>query len=225
MPQRCSICAHPQQTDIERAMVGREPFRQIAQRYGTSGATLIRHRDNCMAPPLESQQVVVDAVRERTVRGELEHLFSRVHKLFDACDAWLRDPNDQGRYELGPRAEEVKVVYVEWTDAGDRQIPVRKSDTLARLLEKIEGTGLEVERLESKHADPRQLVLNTAAQLTKQIELLAKLTGELNETPEINVLVSPQWLELRTLLLATLQQHPAALEAVHRAFAALPQAE
>jgi hypothetical protein len=46
------------------------------------------------------------------------------------------------------------------------------------------------------------------------LELLAKLLGELDERPVVNVLVSPQWVELRTLIVGALDAHPEALGAV-----------
>jgi hypothetical protein len=46
------------------------------------------------------------------------------------------------------------------------------------------------------------------------LELLAKLLGELDERPQVNVLISPEWLELRAVIVAALEPHPEALRAV-----------
>jgi hypothetical protein len=46
------------------------------------------------------------------------------------------------------------------------------------------------------------------------LELLAKLLGEFDERPVVNVLVSPEWLELRAVLVGALEPHPEALSAV-----------
>jgi hypothetical protein len=46
------------------------------------------------------------------------------------------------------------------------------------------------------------------------LELLAKLLGELDERPVVNVLVSPEWLELRAVIVGALEPHPEALTAV-----------
>ncbi len=48
------------------------------------------------------------------------------------------------------------------------------------------------------------------------VELLAKLLGELDERP-VNVLISPEWLELRAVVVGALESHPDAREAVLRA--------
>ena len=41
--------------------------------------------------------------------------------------------------------------------------------------------GLEIELVEIKHADPRLLLVRTAAQLRPSVELLARLVGELKD--------------------------------------------
>lgn len=46
------------------------------------------------------------------------------------------------------------------------------------------------------------------------IELLAKLTGELDERPEVNIVLSPQWLTIRVAILDALEPFPEARTAV-----------
>jgi hypothetical protein len=49
------------------------------------------------------------------------------------------------------------------------------------------------------------------------LETIAKITGELNERPVVNVLnvaASPEWIELRSRILAALEPHPDARLAV-----------
>ena len=49
------------------------------------------------------------------------------------------------------------------------------------------------------------------------LELLAKLLGELDERPQINIHLSPEWLELRAVIITALEPHPDARGAVLRA--------
>jgi hypothetical protein len=46
------------------------------------------------------------------------------------------------------------------------------------------------------------------------LELLAKLLGELDERPQVNILVSPEWIAVRAALLEALAPHPEARAAV-----------
>ena len=68
--------------------------------------------------------------------------------------------------------------------------------------------------VETKHADPRELVLKTAARLQPQIELLAKLIGELDERPQVNIFVSPEWVAIGTAVLEPLAPYPEVRAAV-----------
>ena len=51
----------------------------------------------------------------------------------------------------------------------------------------------------------------------KCLELLGKLAGELQDGQTVNVIVSPQWVELRTTIIKALEPHPEAKFAVLRA--------
>jgi hypothetical protein len=57
------------------------------------------------------------------------------------------------------------------------------------------------------------------------IELLAKLTGQLNEAPQVNILTHPDWVTLRATMLGALQDHPDALAAVVEAVRRLDQSQ
>ena len=46
------------------------------------------------------------------------------------------------------------------------------------------------------------------------LELLAKLIGQLDERPVVNLNVSPEWLQLRAVIVGALEPHPEALGAV-----------
>ena len=46
-------------------------------------------------------------------------------------------------------------------------------------------------------------------ELVRIVELTAKMIGELDERPQVNVLVAPGWLQVRAALLDALRQYPA----------------
>jgi len=56
--------------------------------------------------------------------------------------------------------------------------------------------------------------LSAIREARNNLELLAKLLGELNDSPTVNVLISPQWIEIRTVLLEVLAAYPEARSAV-----------
>jgi len=46
MPRRCTICDHPQREAIDQALVAREAFRNIAQRFAASPDAVYRHKQD-----------------------------------------------------------------------------------------------------------------------------------------------------------------------------------
>jgi hypothetical protein len=142
--------------------------------------------------------------------SQIDRCLERVNLLFDACDRWLRDPDDPTRYEIGPRAENLKVTYV---IRGEDGKVLRKKAPLSELLARVAGVAPEVRLAETKHSDPRELVLHASKRLEGLSELLARVRGELPE-PTFAILLSPAWLELRAKILQALAPYPDARQAV-----------
>lgn len=77
-----------------------------------------------------------------------------------------------------------------------------------------------LEAAEASHE--HRTALSAIREARGNLELLAKLIGQLDERPQINVLVSPEWLELRTVIVGALDAHPDARESVLRAIEGPP---
>jgi hypothetical protein len=211
MPRTCTVCQHEDVGEIDAALVrGVSPYELESRYIALSHDAIQRHKDNGhIASSLLKAQAVREIANADKVQAELEGALSRVNKLFDACDEWLTDPDDPTRYDVGSRAHEVRVIY---QDGGKS-----KKASLQELLERVEGEGRVITMVETKHADPRDLLLKTAGRLQAQLELIAKLLGELDDRPQINLHISPEWLELRALIVKTLTPHPEALGDLTRA--------
>jgi transposase-like protein len=57
-------------------------------------------------------------------------------------------------------------------------------------------------------ASDLRTVLAGIRELTRIVELLARLRGELNDKPTVNVLLSPRWVEVRGVILDALTPYP-----------------
>jgi len=184
MPRVCTVCAHPERHAIDRALVAGEAAASVAARYRTKTGPLgrmavQRHREEHVPAALAQTKAAADVANADAIMAELRRALARVNLLFDACDRWLRDPDNPDQYDVGPRAHDVTVLYSE-PDAEGRD--VRKKARLSELLAKVASDGgITIDRAEYRHADPRELVLKTAAQVQHHLELLTKLleTGEL----------------------------------------------
>jgi hypothetical protein len=215
MPRTCTICRHPEREAIDRALVRSEPYRHIAAQYGVSTTALQRHKLGDLFDTLAASQRARDEAASVDLMAEVGRMFVRVNLLFDACDAWLRDADDPSKYDIGPRSDEILVTYAEQIDVTDSGDPVyeRKKAPLSELLRHASTAG-EIKRWETKYADPRDLILKTADRLKRQCELLGELLGKLSRNPQISVLVAPEWLKLRGVLVEALRPYPEARAAV-----------
>lgn len=237
MPRVCTICTHERRGEIDRALVGGTPYRDVSGRFGTSKSALERHKAEHLPALLAQvkrdeesravalvgqveQQAADETAHALDVMTELRRCFDRVNLLFDACDRWLRDPDDPSRYDVGPRANDVQVIYTELV--GDNV--VAKKAKLSALLARLEDAGVDALRGETRYADPRELILKTAARLQGNLELLAKLLGDLDERPHINVLVGAEWQHVRAELVDALGPYPDARGAVAARLLALEAA-
>lgn len=92
-------------------------------------------------------------------------------------------------------------------------------DLLSRIEALQEKTLAILSKAEAR--DDHTVALKAIAEARRNLELLAELTHELNRNPQVNILVSPDWVRLRSLILNALLPYP---EARQRVAAALLEA-
>jgi hypothetical protein len=66
-------------------------------------------------------------------------------------------------------------------------------------------------------SEQHRTALSAIREARSNLELLAKLLGELDERPTVNLVLSPEWLELRAVVVGALEPHPDARGAVLKA--------
>jgi hypothetical protein len=67
---------------------------------------------------------------------------------------------------------------------------------------------------EARQAGQKDLMLRAVDRVQRQIELQAKLLGELDERPQVNMLLAPEWVSIRGTVLSALAPFPEARTAV-----------
>jgi hypothetical protein len=93
---------------------------------------------------------------------------------------------------------------------------VAHADNLLGQVRALQSKTLSI-LLRAEGAGDLRTALSAVREARGNVELLAKLSGELDERPVVNVLISPEWLQLRTVLVTALEPHPDARGAVLRA--------
>jgi len=88
-----------------------------------------------------------------------------------------------------------------------------RADDLLDQVRNLQTHALDILERAEKAGDLRT-ALAAISQARGNLELLGKLAGELDERPVVNVLLSPQWLMIRTTMLKALVAYPKARAAV-----------
>jgi hypothetical protein len=93
---------------------------------------------------------------------------------------------------------------------------VAQADNLLDQVRNLQAHALDILERAEETGDLRT-ALAAISQARGNLELLGKLAGELDERPVVNLNVSPEWLELRAVIVGALEPHPAAHRAILRA--------
>jgi hypothetical protein len=95
----------------------------------------------------------------------------------------------------------------------EKAAEVAEADTLLDQVKNLQGRAYAILD-KAEEAGELRTALSAIREARGNLELLAKLLGELDERPVVNLNVSPEWLELRAVIVTALEPHSEALGAV-----------
>jgi len=182
------IDSHPKKTRIVRDLINQVPYATIANQYGLTLSSVQRYASQKLR--MQAAKALKKGYYDgANLLSRIEDTIVYVQKMYEACDEWLTDPNDPSSYTLDSRADEIKVVYEEaYTDDKGEVKFNRRTKDLQSLLNSTLDQEDRLIMVETKKADPRKLVLDTANTMSKQLELLAKIAGVVqDQVTNINI--------------------------------------
>jgi transposase-like protein len=144
-----------------------------------------------------------DAIEQRLVSGERVRAVAREFGV--GRDALMRH-----------HAGHLPSDLVGLREAGERIATARAADRLEDLYRRANGV-LEAAEAEGRHP----IALQAVRELRGIVELLARLSGELESRPDVvvNITASSEWIELQTTILVALEPFPDARQALAAAIA------
>lgn len=92
---------------------------------------------------------------------------------------------------------------------------IHKGDTYLQLVIGLQKKALDALELQDPKGDPKSWAM-ISREARGYVELLGKALDRIRDTPpiQVNFLVNPQWVELRTVIIKALEPFPEAREAV-----------
>ena len=177
-----TIDKHPKKKAIVRDILKGIPDHTIALKYGIADMNVRRYRNGKLMK-LCAEVLAEDRNDAEQLLTRIEPIIRKVEVMYEAYDEWLQDPDNNSRYFIGPRSDEVLIVstHIE-TDSKGNGRTIREKHPLSYWISEIEGKGEEIVSLQWNAQDPRALFLKTAETLTKQLDFLAKIQGLVKET-------------------------------------------
>lgn len=185
-----SIDKHPQRKEIIQDLINQMPYLTVSQRYpGLSESAVHRYATQKLRKKASS--ALLDGHYEGAALLErVEDTIFYVQKMYESIDAYLRDPTDPNRYDLSARAEEIDVIYTKYLFDEDGKVAdkIRQRAPLQILLDRaLQDFEISTMLIDTRKVDIRKLLIETAATLTKQLEVLAKIAGVVKEVSKTTV--------------------------------------
>jgi hypothetical protein len=206
---RNAVDTHPEREDIIRELMeGKASNRALAKKYGVSHGSINRYVRLRLIPDIAA------AARRRSdhagsaILGRIEDVVERIQKLYDACDAYLRDPENPEKYNLFPRAWEMDIVYRILLSTGKGEKWVYKKADLQALLNELHGAGREPVEVIVKSNDPRKTIIEASRELRGNLELIARIEGAIKEQVVNNYTVNQYWVEFKGIVMRATEGYP-----------------
>ncbi len=86
MPRTCTICTSDQRQAIDAALVAGDPFRNIAERFGTSATALTRHKAEHLPAKLAKAHDAKEAAHANTLLDEIRALRGKAVSILLAAE-------------------------------------------------------------------------------------------------------------------------------------------
>jgi hypothetical protein len=74
MPRTCTVCAHPERADIDKALLAGEPYRNIAAQKNLSPSALVRHKAEHLPAQLAQAKQAAEVAQADDLFGEMRRL-------------------------------------------------------------------------------------------------------------------------------------------------------
>jgi hypothetical protein len=86
MPRTCTICTHKRRADIDKALVDRRPFRDIARQFDVGPDSLWRHSDDHLPAKLVRAKRAAEAVEADALLDQVLDLRDKALGVLDSAE-------------------------------------------------------------------------------------------------------------------------------------------
>lgn len=181
MSRKCSICTHDAVDAVNKSISAGKSFRAISRQFSGNDSmrdAVRRHTENCL------KQEIQMLLKDKKIKQAIDHYqeisaqLTFAKELRDASRDYLVDPNDPMRLTLIPRAEEIEVIFKDYSDKTSNGELKKKRARLSDLLQQVEAEmKIETIQIAANHVDIRTFALNSIQTTDTVLDKIAKLGG------------------------------------------------
>jgi hypothetical protein len=180
--KKCIVCNHKKVAQIEAKIRNGASLNSLHKLYGMSRNVLMKHKNVCMARLIADDNDTREALVGDSLIQQVQDQISMIHKLVKACDDYLTDPDDPEKYFLGERGDEIEVVYRTFDEETGRTSNMQRKASLQEMITAVESTNhYIVMSLNSKHSDPRDLLLKAIGKLETTSKFIMEASQKMIE--------------------------------------------
>jgi len=194
MARPCTICTHPKRAEIDKLLLQDTSYRDIAGRFGLSKTAISRHKESHIGTDLKDVREVMVAARE-------EALAQIKTEELETLEDVKAEIITEARESISARLEACHDYFGQ-----------------LRILRERAAMALET----AEAAEDIKTALQAIRELKDMVRLWAELDGRISSQPQINLVLNPEWQEMRVTIITALRGYPEALEAVLRAIPSQP---
>ena len=204
----CQTCNHPKLAQIDEDLCFDPNVRMIAARYGLTKSSIENHYQKHM--PIDA--TVRDAARLAAIARHMAETRARAPEI-EAREREREEQMERMKREAQQLRDTRLGVLDKW----------KQLEAANKLLWETIADLRKAEKGESR-LDRHGKLIQALQRVEAQLELQAKLTGELKVAPEISLQVflgSSEWTSTQALLVEAVKDHPEAAERVALALEAV----
>ena len=185
----------PNKHKIVRDLVKQVAYSKIKDKYPESKLTinkLKRYAEKKISYDISKSLVSERALTTQTLIDMMKNLMVVTNQMLVDCQEELQDIDRPGHLDLKPHAFEYDVSY--WEEGH------RRKKNLQRLIDEVKtGSDLNIISVQTKVADPRVLLLKSIEIFQKNMEFLARITGQMQDvavTVDVSGVVIPTLVQI-----------------------------
>lgn len=174
---------------------------RFVSKYGISRQSYYNYKNRVTCEPI-AHDFLSDG---NALLRVLKEVAATSRLIYESYLQYLSDPENPAIIDPSPRASEIDVICARVNPKTGGIVRTRQS--LQSLLDEMDEGGYKTSYVRVNTTDVRKLVIEQSNALTKQLELIARIQGQIKDC-SISIFNNPAWVKVQNILLDATREYP-----------------